>query len=309
MMMTRRMTSASLAGAFVLALASTATAAELRVESLGTQGSIAVGSPVHRTTAHLASPGQLAVGLAGRATRSVAVPIGCTPVAAAPQAIALTCTTTSPVMVSAVYDLQRSVLIPLKLPPGLSGHVTDIGNRWAMISAASSPDELHLRSTRLLIDWRTEHAVSLGRDDPFGASRHVDLDASSGARRLCAPIRRRTDKGVDNFKYLQLTKVGRWTLNSTDEGRSYVQRCGTRRTTNLSRVQNPVLGNDFVGYIKDRRIVYLDLRTGKRTTRAWPTSQTPALAAAGRRLIISAPEQGPSHPPIQTPTFRIYRTQ
>lgn len=307
-MTTLRTMFAMLTGALVLALASTATAAEFRVEALGTHGSIAVGSSGHPTTAYLASPGQLAVGSAGRATRSVAVPVGCTPVAAAPQAIALTCSTAT-VAVPAVYDLRRGALSALELPTGLSGHVTGIGNRWAMIFAASSPDELHVVATRLLIDWRTQRTVSLGREDPFGAGRSIDLDASGGARRLCAPIRRRTGGGIDDIKYLELTKAGRWTLNITDDGISYVQRCGTRRTTPLGLVQNPVLGNDFVGYIKNRRIVYLDLRTGKRTTRAWPTGQTPTLAAAGRRLIISAPEQTPAYPPVQNPTFRIYRTR
>jgi len=304
-----RALSALLAAAAALASSGTAAAAELRLQSLGIQRSAAVASPEQRTTAYLSAPGQLAIGSAGRASRSVAVPVGCTPVAAAAEAIAMTCAPTINERIPVVYDVARRTLSPVRLPTGMTGGITAVGRRWVSISAASSPDGQHTLATRLLIDWRAQRVVSLGHDDPFGADRYIALDAATPARRLCSPIRRRADDGIDDIKYFELTKLGRWTLNFDSVGSVYVQRCGARSKTRLRQARNPVLGKDFVGYVSGRRIVYLDLRTGKAKTRAWPTSQTPTLAAAGRRLIISEPEQGAAYPPVENPTFRIYRTR
>ena len=291
----------------VMSLCATAMAAELRLERLGTQRSAAVASSEHRTSAFLSSAGRLIVGSAGRGARTVAVPVGCTPVAAAARAIALTCTAS--VNQQIVYDLDRGAIVPLTMPAGLSGSITDLGARWAMVREASSPDGLHTLATRLVIDWRTQRTVSLGRTDPFGAGRYVDLDAATASRRLCAPLRRRVDGGIDDIKYLRLERNGRWTLSATATGAAYIQRCGTQSRRRLPRASSPVLGMDFIGYLQDRRIVYLDLRTGRRMTRAWPSSQTPQLAAAGRRLIISAREQADTYPPAQQPTYLIYRTR
>jgi hypothetical protein len=290
------------------ALSSTATAAELRLERLGTQHSVAVASGEHRTSAFLSSAGRLVVGSAGRSGRTVAVPVGCTPVAAAARAIALTCATSVDQQI-AVYDLDRGVTVPLTMPAGLSGAISHLGARWAMVDASSSPDGLHSLATRFVIDWRTQRTVSLGRTDPFGARRYVDLDAATASRRLCAPLRRRVAGGIEDIKYLALERIGRWTINFTPMGAAYVQRCATLSRRRLPRVSSPVLGTDFVGYLQNRRVVYLDLRTGRRLTRAWPTSQAPRLAAAGRRLLISAPEQADSYPPAQQLTYRIYRTR
>jgi len=135
-------------------------------------------------------------------------------------------------------------------------------------------------------------------------SRHGERRAPS-----CAPIRRRIGGGIDDIKYLPLTKQSQWTLHATSSGGAYVQRCRSRRTLRLPRVSSAVLGIDFVGYLQRRRIVYLDLRSGRRSSRAWPTEQTPLLAAAGRRLIISAPEQPDAYPAVPDPTYRIYRSR
>jgi hypothetical protein len=208
-----------------------------------------------------------------------------------------------------VYDLDRGAIVPLTIPAGLSGSITDLGARWAMVRASSSPDGLHSLATRLVIDWRTQRALSLGRTDPFGAARYVDLDAATASRLLCVPLRRRLAGGIDDIKYLPVERNGRWTLSATATGAAYVQRCGTQSRRRLPRASSPVLGVDFVGYLESRRIVYLDLSTGRRMTRVWPSSETPQLAAAGRRLIISAPEQAATYPPAQQPTYRIYRTR
>ena len=242
----------------------------------------------------------------------VAVPVGCTPVAAAARAIALTCRASVNQQIvneQIVYDLDRGAIVPLTIPAGLSGSITDLGARWAMVRASSSPDGLHSLATRLVIDWRTQRALSLGRTDPFGAARYVDLDAATASRRLCVPLRRRLAGGIDDIKYLPVERNGRWTLSATATGAAYVQRCGTQSRRRLPRASSPVLGVDFVGYLESRRIVYLDLSTGRRMTRVWPSSETPQLAAAGRRLIISAPEQAATYPPAQQPTYRIYRTR
>ncbi len=99
--------------------ATTATAAELGLDRLGTQRSIVVASGEHRTSAFLSSAGRLVVGSAGRSGRTVAVPVGCTPVAAAARAIALTCTTS--VNQQIVYDLDRGGHCPVDPAGGTVG--------------------------------------------------------------------------------------------------------------------------------------------------------------------------------------------
>lgn len=276
------------------------------LERLGTQSSVAVASGEHRTSAFLSSAGRLVVGSAaavgGRWRCLSDVRRSRRP----PEHRADLHNVCGP---ADRLRPRQSAIVPLTLPAGWSGAITHLGARWAMVDGASSPDGLHSLATRLVIDWRTQRAVGLGRTDPFGARRYVDLDAAAGSRRLCAPLRRRVAGGIEDIKYLSLERNGRWTISATPMGAAYVQRCATLSRRRLPRVSSPVLGTDFVGYLQDRRIVYLDLRTGRRMTRAWPSRQSPRLAAAGRRLIISAPEQADAYPPAQQPTYRIYRTR
>lgn len=284
----------------VLAVPGTAAAAQLRLERFAVGSSPAVASGDHRTTAYLSAPGMLVVGTAGRGERSTAISPACIPTAAAAKAVALRCTAQDGER-NVVLDLATQQAIPVALPSGVSGRITSIGERWAVVDARSSPDDLHVVQSRLLIDWRTQRSVSLGRDDPYGAHRYIDLDATDPGRRLCSPVARILENGYDDMKYVEIAKQGAWTLTYESLHGPLVQRCGQPTRRRLPRVSQPVLGNDFVGYLDGRRVVYLDLRTGKRQIRAWPTSQRPELAAAGRRLIISAPAAGGS--------YRLYRSR
>jgi hypothetical protein len=278
----------------------TASAAGLRLERLAVASSAAVASAEHRTTAYLSAPGTLVVGVAGRGEQSMAISPACIPTATTTRTVAMRCTLQDGER-NMVLDLETRTVTPLQLPSGVSGRIASIGERWAVVDARSSPDDLHVVQSRLLIDWHTQRIVSLGRDDPYGAHRYIDLDAAEPGRRLCSPVARILENGFDDMKYAEVAKQGAWTLTYESLHGPLVQRCGQRTRRRLPRVSQPVLGNDFVGYVDGHRVIYLDLRTGRRQTRAWPTGQRPELAAAGRRLIISAPIPGG--------TYRLYRSR
>ncbi len=114
-------------------------------------------------------------------------------------------------------------------------------------------------------------------NDP--AHQVLDLDAPTAVRRLCAPILADPDT--------PLVPIGRWVARSQPAGWE-VQRCGSRRVIRAATSwRDPVLGRDAFAYRTGRRIVYRDLRTGRRRSGAWPTSHVPALAMFGRRVVVS----------------------
>lgn len=295
--------------AVLLASPAGAHASYLHVDRVGTgpAASAIAGDAISRTTAYVSAPGRLQVGSAGRHAVARAVPSQCLPTAVTASAVALSCVLPDRPYTPAVMDLSTGAIAVLPSLNDLTGLITRIGAAWVSFAGFSSPDDVHVVNTRRLVNWRTQRTVSLGAGDPFGSRRRIDLDLSEPSRRLCTPLRRGRDGDIfDDIRYYPLVQQGRWAL-TIGNVTARVRRCGSSHRTLLKRGQGAVLGVDFVGYITRTRVVYLDLRTGKRSSRPWPTAYKPKLAAAGRRLLISAPTQQPSLSKPGAERYRLYR--
>lgn len=264
-----------------------ADAAGLRLQRLDRATQPAVGSPQHGTIAYSKAPGSVTARGPGRARRTYPVPAHCTVGGAvAANVVALRCSLAQgPVMT--IMNLTSAALSPPLGLPGTPDYASALGSRWAIVEGMDVSE-----ITRRLIDWRTQRMIDLNGADPYGPRHYLDLDSAEPGRRLCAPIRRAQ---IGNIlpTYRTLQKAGAWTLTTQRVQGPRLQRCGSR-TTRTFPYPNVVLGRDFVGYIARGKVVYLDLRNGRRTSVAWPgasppaTAYPPALAAAGRRLIVSA---------------------
>ncbi len=183
-------------------------------------------------------------------------------------AVALECRFGDPltgVHVLAVLDEDRGKIVPIT-PPGnrVYGPVEAVGSRRLRVSGSDRGEDPHA-SRRYLVDWRSgaekeiEGDMSASGAFPGTDPRHqiLDLDAASAVSRLCAPI------VADVNAPLSIVRIGRWVLQDTDAWR--LQRCGSRHvTTAPAGWRDPVIGRDAFAYRSGRRIVYHDLRNGRR---------------------------------------------
>lgn len=248
--------------------------------------------------AYLASATELVVLQAPGSPRTYAVPTGCRPLAIGPGVVALACPSTAAPMV--LLTPSGSVLtVPVASAAGYDGAIA-IGRQWLLADTTSSTDGVHQIQSRALINWRTGRSISLGAPEPFGQHEYADLDSIAPGRRLCAPVIRAGVAAApfEDVPFASVEKVGQWILQTAPTS-VRLQRCGKGTVTTFATGLGPhealtqdaraVLGSDAVGYLQGRRVVYRDLRSKRRWTAPWPTTQRPALGMFDRQLVVSVP--------------------
>jgi hypothetical protein len=211
-------------------------------------------------------------------------------------------------------------LTPLALPRSETfayARTLAAGTEWLRVAASTNPfgSAPQGTETTALVNRETGQAIGLGPTDPFGSRAFLDLDRTSPARRLCAPIRRpRVSLIRDDTRYAAITSVDRWVLTRKleDPAGDTLQRCGRPEPEQIPGGYRAIaLGKSLAAYTADRtprRIVLLSLRSGRTWTSPWlrysarSRRYAPGLHMAGRHLILSLPPTG------GPPGWRIYET-
>jgi hypothetical protein len=134
-----------------------------------------------------------------------------------------------------------------------------------------------------VINWHTGETRDLPSIDTLGNGGILDLDAVTPTRRLCKPVLRETSLA-------KTLRVGAWVLQTG--ARPSLRKCGSGARIRFEPGSRPVLGQDFVGYLQARRVIYRDLRSSARWVRRWPTTSRPFLTIFGRRLVITTGRTG-----------------
>lgn len=294
-----RIVAITLAAAALLAAAAPAGAAQqLRLKRLALSPAPPVASGKSGGLAYLLSATSLRVRRSGEPARAYEVPRGCEPGAIGDGAVALVCPFAATaaagaapqvVPLTVVLTERDGALRPLAAPAGVTySDVHAIGRHWLRVSSYDVPDEVHLVETVWLVNWRDGRRIEWGGSHghgppPLAPAEYANLDAREPRRLLCAPLLRDRDADV-------VERIGAWVLQRGVD--VALQRCGRSRAERDWRRRQAVLGRDAFAYLGGRRIVYRDLRRGRRYVRTWPAGPDPRLQMYGRRLVVSHFDRG-----------------
>lgn len=178
--------------------------------------------------------------------------------------------------------------------------VNGIGRTWIAVGLSGHRGD----STPVLLDWRTGRAVSAPK---LAADRVRDLDAPSGSRRLCTPIRRPASSRR-LFAYRSPFAISdRGT--SRPGSRLVLERCaGSSRTLQRSACapRGVSLGSRAVTWVGGNLIRARALRGG--ATKRWPAPLGKAVvgvAQLGRHLLVTI--QGGPRGGARGFSFTVYR--
>jgi hypothetical protein len=128
-------------------------------------------------------------------------------------------------------------------------------------------------------------------DDPGDLTKHADLDAPSLFVKLCDPLRRRRNPQFDEFEggtthYVEPTLSGNAALDLRGEDTLILRRCGTRRTTVLTRTHtwlSAAIGGGRAAWIDRGRLRVYDVATGARDSFAIPGRRTRDVGVVATR--------------------------
>jgi hypothetical protein len=119
-------------------------------------------------------------------------------------------------------------------------------------------------------------------DDPGDLTKHADLDDPALFVKLCDPLRRRRNPQFDELeggtsRYIGPTLSGDAALDLRGEDTLILRRCGTRRTTVLTRTHtwlSASIGGGRAAWIDRGRLLLYDVATGARRSFAIPGART-----------------------------------